>query len=126
VRRPDLRSSASRRRHARPARFWRTSATCSIGHARWLSAPLPWDQEVARFFASLAQFDAVLAGDAPLDCTAEKLFQAPIADALTHIGQLAMLRRLAGSPVRGEDFSSADIVPGRVGPSQAAPRFEFD
>jgi hypothetical protein len=54
------------------------------------------------------------------------LFQAPIADALTHIGQISMLRRIAGSPVRAENFSRADIAAGRVGPEQTHPKHEFD
>jgi hypothetical protein len=56
----------------------------------------------------------------------EKLFQGPVADALTHIGQIAMLRRLAGSPVRGENYFRADIAAGRVGPEQTVPAREFD
>jgi len=61
-----------------------------------------------------------------LHATAEKLFQAPIADALTHVGQVAMLRRLAGAPVRGENYFVAEITAGRVGREQAAPNYEFD
>ena len=64
--------------------------------------------------------------DAPLGSPAEKLFQGPIADALTHVGQLAMLRRLAGAPVRAENYAKASIACGRVGVDQAAPRSEFD
>ena len=45
---------------------------------------------------------------------------------LAHVGQIAMLRRLAGAPVRGENYYKADIAAGRVGPEQAAPRVEFD
>ena len=90
------------------------------------STPLPWDEEVARFFATLRRFDEYLASDAPLACEPEQLFQGPIADALTHIGQLAMLRRLSGAPIRGENYYKADIVSGRVGPEQTAPRREFD
>ena len=90
------------------------------------STPRPWQQEVDRFFAALAAFDALLASDAPLAVPEERLFQGPIADALTHTGQLAMLRRLEGRPVRGENYSRADIVRGRVGPDQTAPRREFD
>ena len=89
------------------------------------SQPLPWDQEVARFHAALAAFDAYLASDAPLARPAETLFQAPVADALTHVGQLGMLRRLAGSPVRGENYARAEIVAGRVGAEQAPSRVEF-
>ncbi len=90
------------------------------------SAPLPWDQEVDRFFATLAAFDAYLAGDEPLRRPAEMLFQGPVADSIAHIGQLTMLRRLAGSPVRAENYARAEIAVGRVGPEQAAPRVEFD
>jgi len=97
------------------------------GEHRWRgSGPLDWEQEVARFHAALAALDGHLAGDAPLGCSAEMLFQGPIADAFTHVGQLAMLRRLAGSPVRAENYAKAEIVAGRVGPEQAAPRLEFD
>src|SRR5262245_40713294 len=85
-----------------------------------------WEHGSARFFDGLARLDAYLASDAPLVCSAEKLFQGPIADAFTHIGQIAMLRRLAGSPVRGENYFRADIAAGRVGPEQSAPRREFD
>ena len=88
--------------------------------------PLPWDQGAERFFASLGALDAQLASDAPLGATAEKLFQGAIADALTHVGQIALLRRLAGAPVRGESYFRSDIVIGRVGPDQSAPRREFD
>lgn len=90
------------------------------------SAPLPWVEEVERFFRSLAAFDACLASEQPLGSAPEKLLQGPIADALTHIGQIAMLRRLAGSPMRGESYFKADIRAGRVGPDQATPSREFD
>lgn len=90
------------------------------------SAPLPWDQEVERFFMTLEKFDDYLASDLPLGSPAERLFQGPIADALTHVGQIAMMRRLAGSPVKGENYFKADIVQGRVGPEQSQKRIEFD
>ncbi len=90
------------------------------------SRPLKWDEEVARFFAGLKAFDDYLASDAPLGYGVEQLFQGPVADALTHIGQLAMLRRLAGYPVMGENYFKAEIVAGRIGPEQAAPRREFE
>jgi hypothetical protein len=89
------------------------------------STPLAWDKETARFFASLGRFDAYLASDAPLGEAAERLFQGPIADALTHVGQLTMLRRVEGTPVRSENYHRADIAVGRVGPDQTAPRREF-
>lgn len=97
------------------------------GTQRWRdSTSLPWDREVQRLFATLATFDAYLASDAPLHTPAAKLFQGPIADALTHVGQIATRRRLAGAPVRGENYFVADIVAGRVGLEQSAPRREFD
>jgi hypothetical protein len=90
------------------------------------STPLPWTQEVARFFAAVTAFDAYLASAEPLHESPEKLFQGPVADALNHVGQLAMLRRLAGAPIRGENYHRADITAGRLGPEQSTPRREFD
>lgn len=90
------------------------------------SAPLAWEQEIARFHAALDAFDRRLASGAPPGFPVEKIFQGPIADALTHVGQIAMLRRMAGSPVRGENYFGADIVAGRVGPEQTPPKREFD
>jgi hypothetical protein len=89
------------------------------------STPLPWNQEVDRFFAALKAFDDILASDVPLAESPEKLFQGPIADALNHTGQINMLRRMAGCPVRGENYHRADIMAGRVGADQAKPRREF-
>ena len=89
------------------------------------SAPLEWDREVERFFAALQRFDAYLASDAPLATTPEKMFQGAIADSLTHIGQLAILRRLSGAKMKSENYSKADIVSGRVGNDQTSPRREF-
>lgn len=90
------------------------------------SPPLPWERETARFFAALARLDARLASPAPLGFPAEKLFQGPVADALTHIGQINMLRRMASEPVRGENYFRAEIAAGRVSFEQAPPRMEFD
>ena len=90
------------------------------------SKPLPWKEEVARFFAQLAEVERFLASDAVMQISAEKLFQGPVADALTHVGQLTMLRRAHGVPIRAENYLKADIVSGRVGEEQAKPKFEFD
>jgi hypothetical protein len=90
------------------------------------SEPLPWPDEAQRFFDSLKRFDDYLAGSGELHAPSQKLLQGPIADALQHVGQLAMLRRLSGTPVRAEDFYSADIAAGRVGKDQSPPRYEFD
>lgn len=97
------------------------------GDAVWRdSQPLLWETEVSRFFSALKKFDDYLASPEPLHSPAEGLFQGPIADALTHIGQIAMLRRLAACPIKGENYFKAEIVAGRVGIEQSAPRREFD
>src|ERR1700704_4803136 len=90
------------------------------------STPLPWSAEIERFFAAVKKFDDYLASDEPLQGSAEGLFQGPVADALNHVGQIAMLRRLAGSPVKGENYFRAEISAGRVGPEQSTPRREFE
>ncbi len=89
------------------------------------SAPLPWNAEVERFFAAIKKFDGYLASGQPLHEPVEGLFQGPVADALNHIGQIAMLRRLGGAPIKGENYFKADIAAGRVGLDQSAPRREF-
>ena len=102
------------------------SLSVARGAEKWHnSRPLEWDREVQRFFAAVKSFDDYLASEEPLRAPMEKLFQGPIADSLTHIGQLAMLRRLAGAPIKGENYAVAEITAGRVGPDQAAPRAEF-
>ena len=90
------------------------------------SEPLSWDKEVERFHAALKSFDDYLASDAELNASCERLFQGPIADALTHVGQIAMLRRIAGAPMKGENYSRAKIAAGRVGTDQRTPKREFD
>ena len=97
------------------------------GAEKWRNSPvLTWDKSSERFFAALEAFDARLSSSEALACTPEELFQGPIADALTHVGQLCMLRRLAGSPIRGENYARASIAAGRLGPDQPAARSEFD
>jgi len=99
----------------------------SDGRREWHdSVPLAWEKECERFFTALKKFDDYLASGKPLEVSAEKLFQSAIADALTHIGQIAMLRRMAGVPIKGENYYVAEITVGRVGADQAAPRKEFD
>jgi hypothetical protein len=78
------------------------------------SAPLTWKEEVARFFSAVKTFDSYLATEAPLACPVEKLVQGPVGDALTHVGQIVMLRRIAGKPIRPTAYFTADIVPGQV------------
>lgn len=102
-------------------------ALAAEGKHRWSDTDSDdWDGQVERFFAGLAAVDEHLASDAPLARSPDRLTQGPFADALTHVGQLALLRRLAGSPVRGENYFKADIESGRIGPDQAPPVYEFD
>jgi hypothetical protein len=101
--------------------------TIAQGRQVWNnSTPLPWDEEVKRFHRTLGAFDGYLASGLPVSGPVEKLLQAPVADALTHIGQIALLRRVAGGPIRGENYFKAEIAAGRVGADQATPRLEFD
>lgn len=97
------------------------------GAQAWQDSPTAeWERDAQRFFDGLRDLDDYLASEAALGASPEKLLQGPIADALTHVGQLAMLRRLAGAAVKGENYFKADIAAGRVGAEQAAPRREFD
>lgn len=85
------------------------------------SEPLPWAEEVARFYSAVKAFDSYLASDAPLAHPVEKILQGPVADALTHVGQIVLLRRLAGAPVRAESYFTADIVAGEFDPESFGP-----
>ena len=121
---PDTRTPGQILAHIGDLLEWALST--ARGEQQWRdSSPLPWREERHRFFAALEAFDDYLASDEPLHVQAEKLFQAPIADALTHIGQIALLRRLAAAPVRAENYFVAKIAVGTVGPDQPAPVQEF-
>jgi len=98
----------------------------AMGEQKWQnSTPLQWEKEVERFFTALKKFDDFLASSEPVQAPLEKLFQGPVADALTHVGQIAILRRMAGAPVKGENYYGAEIETGRVGADQAKPTREF-
>jgi hypothetical protein len=98
----------------------------AMGQQKWQdSKPLPWEQEVERFFTALKKFDDFLASSEPAQVPLEKLFQGPVADALSHIGQIAILRRIARAPIKGENYYVAEIEAGRVGADQAKPKREF-
>ncbi len=97
------------------------------GKQHWhVSEPMSWDEERERFHASLGRFDEYLASANTLHAVPENLFQGPIADSLSHIGQIAMLRRIAATPVKSENYFIAEVTAGRVGANQPAPKFEFD
>jgi hypothetical protein len=112
----DLMSWAVRMAHGEPS--WKAEGSAD------------WDVEVARFFDQLGALDRALASSeslrGPVEDPVEKLIQGPLADALTHVGQLAMLRGMAGLPVRPESYARAEIVIGRVGMEQTPARAEFD
>jgi hypothetical protein len=96
------------------------------GEQKWEPrAPQEWAADVKRFHEGLATLDEYLSSEAPLGSPAEKIFQGPIADALTHVGQIAMLRRLANAPVKGENYHRAEISIGRVGVDQPKAIREF-
>jgi hypothetical protein len=100
--------------------------TISDGRQAWHdSQPQAWEADIARFFAGLESFDRRLASGVPLAVEPERLFQGPVADALTHVGQIAMLRRMAGCAMSGENYFVAAIETGRVGADQAAPVKQF-
>ena len=101
--------------------------TIARGDYKWTAGGSgDWQAEVQRFFDELAALDAQLASAAPPDASIEQLIQGPLADTFTHVGQLSMLRGMAGAPVRPESYARAEIVRGRVGREQAASRKEFD
>lgn len=103
------------------------AATMAKGPVKWsVGGSAVWSSEVERFFTAIERLDTWLASGRPLARTAEVIFQGPIADALTHVGQLAMLRRAAGAPVRPESYAKAEIAAGRIGAMQPAPKAEFD
>lgn len=97
------------------------------GHWTWRAdSHGAWEPDVERFFASLGKLDARLAANEAPKFSAKVIFQGPVADAFTHVGQLALLRGHAGAPVKPESFGRAEIAVGRVGRDQSAKRAEFD
>jgi len=105
----------------------RWAVTMARGETRWVAAPAAsYEAGVAEFFAGLAALDAQLVATPPDAARAAQLFQGPIADALTHVGQFALLRGMAGAPIHPESYARAEIVAGRVGREQAPARAEFD
>ena len=105
------------------------SAARLRGPAQWKETPPDtWEGQVARFHSALRAIDTELASDSPIEVSLERWYQGPFADALTHVGQLAMLRRIAGAPMKGEAYFFADIQAGRVGADQPPPdsKYEFD
>jgi|SRR5271156_1774492 len=97
------------------------------GRQEWhASTPTEWGREVTRFFHAVKALDDYLASAEPLHESPARLFQGPIADSLAHIGQITLLRRLAGHPIKSENYHKAAIASGQVGAEQPAAKFEFD
>jgi len=81
------------------------------------------DAEIGRLHEIIEDLGQLLEGEASLhEITEEQLLQGPLSDAMTHVGQLALLRRLHGSPVPPENFVYADISATRLGKDQPGPR----
>ena len=103
-----------------------------LGYARahlrgdsWRARRLPtFDEEVERLHEILDDLSAQLATADLADGLPDRLLQGPLSDAMSHAGQLAMLRRLAGSPVPPENFIVARIDANNVGPHQPEPESE--
>ena len=105
------------------------SAARLRGPTQWKEVPPDtWERQTARFHAALQSIDDALGSDAAIEVSLEHWYQGPFADALTHVGQLAMLRRMFGAPMKGEAYFYADIRQGQVGPNQAPAdaKYEFD
>ena len=101
--------------------------TFARGEYKWTAGGSEdWDTEVQRFFSGLAALDDQIKTSTPPATAVEKLIQGPLADALSHVGQLAMLRGMAGGAIRPESYAQAEIVAGRIGLDQAAAKREFD
>jgi len=76
---------------------------------------LEWQREVDRFYEILTKLDETLAGQTPLlEINEEDLLQGPFADAMLHLGQIGIFRRMAGSPVAAENYVFADVMAGRL------------
>jgi len=103
--------------------------TMSRGKAVWNdSKPLEWNDEIERFFSALTSWDEFLSMGSPLATAWEKIFQGSMSDALTHVGQITFLRRIAGAPIRGESYNQAPIRIGQTAFEQppATAGSEFD
>lgn len=79
-----------------------------------------WPAVCAEFYAALREADARLAGDGASDGELERILQGPASDLLHHIGQLSMMRRLAGAPVRAVSFPKVSLAAGVIPPDLSA------
>lgn len=122
--REDTRSAVEILVHINDVLLW--GLTAVQGKQQWNEqVPGEWCDQVDRFFDVLKLFDDELKQVDELSCSVERLIAGPLADPLTHIGQLSTLRKIAGSTVMGENYFVAAIKLGRVGREQPAPNREF-
>jgi hypothetical protein len=100
-------------------RFWSPHKPKSIANHRKQSSKKGWEMEVELFYQLAAQFDETLSTyTTPRKYSPENILQGPFMDAFSHVSQLALLRRMAGSPIKGESYWMADVKAGHVGPDQ--------
>ncbi len=100
-------------------RFWSPDKPVSMATRRKESDKRGWKLEVELFYEMAALFDETLIQyPSPRKYSPEKILQGPFMDAFTHVGQLALLRRMVGSPIKGESYWMADVKAGQVGPDQ--------
>jgi hypothetical protein len=100
--------------------------TQAQGKEKWQDTePKSWEADSQRFFAALTAFDEYVASGAEMHASPEQIFQGAVADALTHVGQIALLRRLAGAHIKAENYSVAKIETGKTGAKQNAAVAEF-
>lgn len=94
-----------------------------VGGRYWPEPLDTLDEEIERFHETLGLLAQHLRNGDPFleGMSEERLLQGPFSDAMTHAGQLALLRRLAGAPVPPENFIVAEIGADRLGPDQAEP-----
>lgn len=103
--------------------------TSVLGYARtffiggtYRPDPLPtFSEEMTRFHHMLEDLAGHLSSDTQMALSPEQLLQGPLSDVMTHVGQLALLRRLAGTPIPPENFVMADVNRDRLGMNQALP-----
>ena len=100
--------------------------TQAKGQEKWQNTqPKSWEADSKRFFEALTTLDEYVASGAEMHAAPEKIFQGAVADALTHVGQIALLRRLAGAHIKAENYSVAKIEAGKTGAKQNAAVAEF-
>ncbi len=68
-----------------------------------------WQEQITLYYEKLKELNQLMQENSFDTDTLERILQGPLADAMTHIGQLAMMRRLANSAIAGENYFAADM-----------------